>query len=79
MYDAYNTYVCTGLPVGPISNPGMDAIKAAIYPEDTEYYFFLADREGKFYYASSAEVHGANFVAACIEGVQGIAMPNEGE
>lgn len=79
MYDAYNTYVCTGLPVGPISNPGMDAIKAAIYPEDTEYYFFLADREGKFYYAATAEEHAANIEAAGIEGVHGIAMPNEGE
>ena len=79
MYDAYNTYVCTGLPVGPISNPGMDAIKAAIYPEDTEYYFFLADREGKFYYATTAEEHAANIEAAGIEGVHGIAMPNEGE
>ena len=79
MYDAYNTYVCTGLPVGPISNPGMDAIKAAIYPEDTEYYFFLADREGKFYYAATVEEHAANIEAAGIEGVHGIAMPGEGE
>ena len=47
MYDAYNTYVCDGLPVGPISNPGVDAIKAAIYPQNTDYYYFLADKDGK--------------------------------
>ncbi len=51
MYDAYNTYKCTGLPVGPVCNPGIDAIKAALYPEDTDYYFFLTDATGKFYYA----------------------------
>ena len=61
-----------------------DALMAAAVsythlPEDTEYYFFLADREGKFYYATTAEEHAANIEAAGIEGVHGIAMPNEGE
>ncbi|TVR67055.1 MAG: endolytic transglycosylase MltG [Spirochaetaceae bacterium] len=37
----YNTYRNAGLPPGPIGNPGMDAIMAAIYPSDTEYLFFL--------------------------------------
>ena len=60
MYDAYNTYKCTGLPVGPVCNPGIDAIKAALYPEDTDYYFFLTDANGKFYYAKTADQHYQN-------------------
>jgi len=37
----YNTYLYKGLPVGPISNPGMVAIRAAIYPENTKYYWYV--------------------------------------
>lgn len=37
----YNTYMYAGLPPGPISNPGLDAIDAAIYPDSTDYYYFL--------------------------------------
>lgn len=78
MYDAYNTYVCDGLPVGPISNPGVDAIKAAIYPQNTDYYYFLADKDGKFYYAATIEEHAANIAAAGIGVDHGITMPGEG-
>jgi UPF0755 protein len=60
LYDAYNTYVCDGLPVGPICNPGMDAIEAALNPEDTEDYFFVTDVNGKYYYAKTAEDHEQN-------------------
>ena len=42
----YNTYKYVGLPPGPISNPGMEAIKAAIYPEKTDYFYFLTKKEG---------------------------------
>lgn len=35
----YNTYKCTGLPEGPICNPGMDAINAALNPEQTDYFY----------------------------------------
>lgn len=41
----FNTYVYAGLPPAPIANPGMDAIKAAIYPETTEYYYFLTKKD----------------------------------
>jgi len=37
----YNTYLILGLPPSPISNPGLQAIKAAIYPEYTKYNYFL--------------------------------------
>ena len=53
----YNTYEVKGLPPGPLCSPGIDAIKAALYPtEDTPYYYFVTDSTGKFYYhKTSAE------------------------
>lgn len=56
----YNTYKCNGLPVGPICNPGMDAIEAALYPEDTPYYFFVTDKENNYYYAETYDEHLKN-------------------
>ncbi|WP_052446843.1 endolytic transglycosylase MltG [Candidatus Soleaferrea massiliensis] len=64
MYDAYNTYVCEGLSVGPVCNPGIAAIRSALYPEDTDYYYFLTDDEGQYYYAKTLEEHEANIAAA---------------
>lgn len=64
MYDAYNTYKCEGLPEGPICNPGMEAIKAALYPEEHGYYFFITDNEGKYYYAVTMDEHEANIAKA---------------
>ncbi|MBR7132737.1 MAG: endolytic transglycosylase MltG [Clostridia bacterium] len=47
----YNTYNIKGLPPGPLCSPGIDAIKAALYPtEDVPYYYFVTDSEGNFYY-----------------------------
>ena len=42
----YNTYMNAGLPPGPIGSPGMDAIKACLYPEITEYLYFVAEKDG---------------------------------
>ena len=39
----YNTYLYYGLPPGPINNPGKAAILAAVYPEEHNYYYFVAD------------------------------------
>lgn len=64
MYDAYNTYVCNGLPVGPICNPGLDAIEAALYPEDTGYYFFVTDVQENFYYSVTAQEHYQKVIEA---------------
>lgn len=56
----YNTYRHKGLPLGPISNPGLDSINAALHPEETPYWFYLSDRAGKIYYAKTHEGHIAN-------------------
>lgn len=42
----YNTYTNAGLPVGPIANPGINSIRAALYPADTDYYFYALDPAG---------------------------------
>ena len=56
----YDTYDNEGLPPGPICNPGMEAIKAALKPYDTSYYFFCHDKYGNAYYASTIYEHEAN-------------------
>ena len=56
----YDTYDSEGLPPGPICNPGMEAIKAALKPYDTSYYFFCHDKYGNAYYASTNYEHEAN-------------------
>lgn len=58
----YDTSAIKGLPPGPICNPGMDAIKAALYPDDTSYYYFAHDDSGKIYLASNYQEHKNNLV-----------------
>ena len=41
----YNTYTQRGLPVGPIANPGLGSIDAALSPESTNYYYFIYDKK----------------------------------
>jgi len=43
----YNTYLYQGLPPSAIANPGIDSIYAALYPDETDYYYFVADTTGK--------------------------------
>jgi UPF0755 protein len=57
---AYNTYKYQGLPPGAICNPGLDAIHAALYPDDTAYYYFVTDINHKYYYAATLSQHNAN-------------------
>lgn len=61
---AYDTYNCVGLPAGAICNPGIDAINAALNPDTTPYYYFIADREGNFYWAETLEQHEQNIIDA---------------
>ena len=56
----YNTYKYKGLPPGPISNPGLEAIKAALNPEESPYLYYLHDAQGGIHYASDFKQHQAN-------------------
>ncbi len=56
----YNTYANTGLPPGPISNPGIASIRAAIYPKKTSYWYYLHDPSGGVHYAETLDEHNAN-------------------
>ena len=56
----YNTYRYKGLPAGPIANPGLDSLRAAVTPIETEYLYYLSDRKGNMYYASTFEEHKRN-------------------
>jgi UPF0755 protein len=58
----YNTYINKGLPPGPITNPGLDSIRAALNPTPSEYYFYLADSNGVTHYAKTHDGHLANRV-----------------
>jgi len=53
----YNTYKYVGLPKGPISNPGIDSITAAIYPKATNYWYYLSD--GKTFFSETLAQHNA--------------------
>mgnify|MGYP001587552268 FL=1 len=56
----YNTYKYRGLPPTPIGNPGLDAIKAAIYPEKTLYWYYLHGKDSEPRYAADFEEHKEN-------------------
>ncbi len=56
----YNTYKYAGLPKGPICNPSLESIKAAIYSENTEYWFYLSAPSGQTIYAKTLGQHLIN-------------------
>ncbi|NLL63964.1 MAG: endolytic transglycosylase MltG [Ruminococcaceae bacterium] len=60
----YGTYKCIGLPVGPISCPGDDAIRAVLWPAKTEFYYFCHDPKGNIYTAVTSEQHNINVYKA---------------
>lgn len=55
----YNSYMYAGLPPGSICNPGIDAINCALYPAETNYYYFLADGRGNTYFSETLDEHEA--------------------
>jgi UPF0755 protein len=56
----YNTYANPGLPPGPISNPGLASIKAALNPAKTDYLYYISDPNGVNHYAKTLAEHNAN-------------------
>lgn len=56
----YNTYNINGLPPGPVCNPGLEAIKAVLNPDSTEYYYFCHSSSGSAFYAKTNDIHLIN-------------------
>ncbi|HWQ51116.1 MAG TPA: endolytic transglycosylase MltG [Terriglobales bacterium] len=55
----YNTYIHPGLPVGPIASPGFASIQAALYPADTDYYYFVVASSGEHIFSKTLAEHEA--------------------
>ena len=53
----YNTYVIPALPPGPIANPGLAAIRAALRPAISDYLYFVARGDGRSYFSVTLEEH----------------------
>lgn len=71
-YNAYyNTFKCPALPSGPICNPGIAAIQAALAPATTAYIYFVTDQDKNYLFAETWEGHEENLVKAGI-----VAAPN---
>lgn len=56
----YNTYLYPGLPPTPIGNPGLDSITAVLRPTPSEYFYYITDDTGEFYYAKTYNQHLQN-------------------
>ncbi len=56
----WNTYKYAGLPPGPICNPSVESIKAAMRPQKNDYWYFLSDKEGRLHYAKTLEEQNEN-------------------
>lgn len=69
MYAAYDTYRCVGLPIGPTNCPGTDVLKAVLEPETTDYYYFVTDKNGKFYFNKTLADHNKTIKSLVNQGL----------
>ena len=53
----YNTYTLKGLPKGPVCNPGLESLKAVLYPKKTDYLFFVSKGNGRHYFSKTLREH----------------------
>lgn len=58
----YNTYQISGLPPGPITNPGLDSIMAALYPAESDFLYFVARNDGSHQFSTRLSHHNAAVV-----------------
>lgn len=70
----FNTYAFAGLPPGPIANPGLPSIEAALYPAHTDYLYFVARNDGTHIFSRSFKEH-----EQAIAAVRKIALPNSSQ
>lgn len=56
----YNTYFYRGLPKGPIASPGLSAIRVAVFPEASSYWYYLSAKDGKTVFSKTLEEHNRN-------------------
>lgn len=56
-YNTRSNHLAGKLPIGPICNPSIESIKAVLYPEASDYYYFVSDLNGKTYFAKTYEEH----------------------
>jgi len=57
---SYNTYIIIGLPPGPIANPGLASLEAALNPSTSPYFYYITDQDGTNRYAESLQGHNNN-------------------
>jgi UPF0755 protein len=53
----HNTYLIDGLPPGPIANPGIDSLRAALYPANVNYLYFVSKKDGAHQFSASLDAH----------------------
>lgn len=58
-YNTRSTTMMGKMPIGPISNPGLEALEASVNPDKTDYYYFVADKHGKVYFTRTLNEHNS--------------------